>query len=130
MFVREDEVDDVGAVPVLGHAHERLHAVVVAARVEVVLRAVAVERVVPVHARADGDDVGLRVLVHAEREELHQLAGEVLVRLPFDVRVVVEPDAASRAGATSAARGRGSCPRPSSRNSAFCWYISSMSVTL
>lgn len=89
---REDVVHDVGLVPVLGHAHERLQPVVVPNRVEVVLRGIRAEQVVAGQRASGGDNVVLRVLVHSQREELHQLTSEVLVGCAHDVGVVVEVD--------------------------------------
>ena len=127
--VAEDEVDDVGAVPVLGDAHERLEPVVVAVRVEVVLRAVAVERVVAGPRPGRGHDVVLRVLVDPEREELHQLAGEVLVRVALRVRVVVEPDE-HRGLERHLLHEVAEVAVAIERNSAFCRYIRRASSTL
>ena len=90
--VAENEVDDVGPGEVRGDAHERLEPVVVSVRIEVVLRAIAAERVEPGPGTGRSDDVGLRVLIDPEREELHELPCEVLVRAALFVRVVVEPD--------------------------------------
>jgi hypothetical protein len=101
----EDDVDDVLAVERAGAAEERLLA-------EVVLRGVELELehvVGPAGERARRlAHVALGVVADAHREQLEQLAAEVLVRVLLDVLAVVE--------------GRRACPgslriRPSSPRS-------------
>src|SRR5207237_3977330 len=85
--LREDGVDDVLAVEGSGPAEKRLLA-------EVVLIGVEPERehvVGPAGERARGlANVALRVVADAHREQLEELAAEVLVRVLLDVLAVVE----------------------------------------
>ena len=98
--------------------------------IEVVLRAVAVERVVTGPRARRRDDVVLGVLVHAEGEELHAARGRSSRSGGPWCWGRCRARSTSRAGATSAARGRGSCRPPSIGTARFWWYISRMSVTL
>ena len=86
----QDDPHDVGAVPVAGPAEERLGAVVVQLGLEPELLAAGVPAGEGAGRLAD---VLLGVAAaDAQGEQLHQLAGVVLVSLALDVAVGVEPD--------------------------------------
>src|SRR4029453_10157719 len=85
----EDDVDDVLAVERAAAAEEGLLAGVVLRGVELELEDV----VGPAGERARRlADVALGVVADTHREELEQLAPEVLVRMALDVLAVVEID--------------------------------------
>src|SRR5262249_26299225 len=84
----EQHFDEVVAFPLAGHSEDRLLAVVVA-------RIVFAELLVngrPAGEAAGGLlDIFLGIIADAEREEFHQLASQVLVRMPPAITRCIEP---------------------------------------